>query len=219
MLLSRPDLRRPPVLLSSTFAAVLLVSLIWGVRPAPADEAVHATDVVVAHPLVSERAARMAASEWIQAGLGQTETIEFVKVRLAAAGLPADLAGVPLVESGYRNLGPEANKYVDTAGIWQFIPPTARTYGLTVSADGDERRDLPKSTDAALRLLSDLHDEFDDWGLALAAYNVGSKKVRAQVKHHGTDDVLALIQADALPTYAADVMAAAHVLRVGGRIE
>jgi len=218
MLLSPPRLRRLPVAPAAAFVATLLIATVWTVRPAPAED-VAPSEVVEADPLVEDRARRMATSAWITDGLKQVETIEYVKGALAAAGLPADLAAVPLVESGYRDLGPEANKYVNTAGIWQFIPPTARKYGLRVWDGVDERRDLQKSTDAALRLLTDLHGEFDDWGLALAAYNVGSKKVRDQVAHFGTRDVLELIERGALPHYAADVMAAATLLRTRGIIE
>ena len=218
MLLSPPSLRRLPLAPAAAFVATLLTATVWTIRPAPAGD-VAPSAVVEDDPVVDSRAQRMAKSDWIRDGLKQTETIEYVKRELAAAGLPADLAAVPLVESGYRNLGPEANKHMNTAGIWQFIPATARAYGLRVHEGLDERRDLEKSTAAALHLLGDLHEQFGDWGLALAAYNVGSKKVRDQMKHFGEDDVLGLIEADALPSYAADVMAGAALLRTEGLIE
>jgi membrane-bound lytic murein transglycosylase D len=123
------------------------------------------------------------------------------------------------VESGYRNLGAEANRHVNTAGIWQFIPDTGRRYGLRIDETVDERRDLMKSADAALRLLSDLHTRFDDWGLALAAYNVACKRVQSVMTTHDTRSPLQLNEAEALPTYAADVMAGASLLRSDALIE
>ena len=97
--------------------------------------------------------------------------------------------------------------------MWQFIARTGRAYGLTVTPYNDERLDIEKSTGAALDLLSDLHDEFGDWGLAFAAYNVGSKRVHKAIQTHGTNDWIELVHAGALPNYPADVMASVRFLR------
>ncbi|MGK0345388.1 MAG: hypothetical protein ACI855_001452 [Myxococcota bacterium] len=75
------------------------------------------------------------------------------------------------------------------------------------------------SADAALRLLTDLHGEFNDWGLALAAYNMGSRAFRGAIAEQGTSHVIARVQAEALPSYAVDVMAAAGILRAEGLID
>jgi len=131
---------------------------------------------------------------------------------LADWDLPPALAAVPFIESGYRNVDTSANSRANTAGIWQFVPATARAYGLVISGDVDERRDVRRSTDAACAYLTDLHDQFGDWGLALAAYNAGPTAVRRAMRDQGTDDISALIASGALNDYAAMVFAAALVL-------
>ncbi len=136
------------------------------------------------------------------------------------AGLPAFVAAIPLVESGYANWGaPESAEAQSAApgaipgrGLWMFIGPTARTYGLRVDDTVDQRLDPSLETAAAMTLLTDLHEEFGDWGLALAAYNQGSEAVKRAMKDGNSRDPWALIDAGHLNPYAAQVMAAALVL-------
>ncbi len=85
-------------------------------------------------------------------------------------GMPAELALLPVIESGYevRALSPAA-----ASGIWQFIPETGRRYGLTQGWLRDERRDPMAATAAAISYLGDLYRRFGNWHLALAGYNCG----------------------------------------------
>jgi hypothetical protein len=91
--------------------------------------------------------------------------------------LPATVALIPMVESHYQTdaVSPKGAK-----GAWQLMPATAKDYGLKSKA----RENFAASTDSALHLLSDLHQQFGNWTLAFAAYNAGSARVMLALHHH-----------------------------------
>lgn len=143
-----------------------------------------------------------------------------ISARLARHGLPQELLAVPLVESGYRNLAQDGNSQ-HGAGIWMFIKPTARQFALTVEAGEDERLNVASETEAAMRMFSSLHSEFDDWGFALLAYNGGRELVRRAVRNGGAGDAFRATQLgyEHDPGYVARVMAAVIVLRNADRLQ
>jgi membrane-bound lytic murein transglycosylase D len=104
---------------------------------------------------------------------------------LEDAGLPKDLVYLAMIESGYNELACSSAKAV---GLWQFMQATGRQYDLQIDKYLDERRDPLKSTKAAVTYLSDLYKEFDDWYLAVAAYNGGPGKIRNGLRKHNVDN-------------------------------
>ncbi|MBX3617803.1 MAG: transglycosylase SLT domain-containing protein [Nitrosomonas sp.] len=99
--------------------------------------------------------------------------------------MPMEIALIPVIESSYNPLIKSDNR---SAGLWQFIPETARIFGLTQNVWHDDRRDVVASTQAALDYLQYLYQKFDNWKLAIAAYNIGEgvvSKALARNIHKG----------------------------------
>lgn len=103
---------------------------------------------------------------------------------LKSYGVPEDFKYIAVVES---SLNPKTTSHKGAGGYWQFMPATARLYGLKVNASVDERLDLIKSTHAAAKYLKSLHKEFGDWTLAAAAYNVGGGSLRSSLRRQNKD--------------------------------
>lgn len=128
---------------------------------------------------------------------------------LASYGIPEELIYLAMIESG---LNTNAYSYAHAVGPWQFISATGKRYGLKRDWWVDERRDIVKSTHAGAQYLKDLHDEFDDWYLAMASYNTGEARVRRTIRREGHRDYWRMIT---LPrqtrNYVATVIAAAII--------
>lgn len=120
--------------------------------------------------------------EWFPVYLERMSAYEELVDRvLAREGLPASLRYLPVIESGYS---PGAVSRASAVGLWQFMAPTARGFGMAVSPVVDERRDPVKSTAAAARYLGELRERFGSWFLALAAYNGGPNRVERLLRRH-----------------------------------
>lgn len=99
--------------------------------------------------------------------------------KLKEAGLPQELAWLPLIESGFKE---KALSSARALGLWQFIPSTGYKFGLKRNLYIDERLDPEASTDAAISYLKELHSIFGDWATVLAAYNCGEGRVLRTIK-------------------------------------
>ena len=110
--------------------------------------------------------------------------LPIMKQQLRQAGIPEELAWLPLVESGFQV---HALSKARALGPWQFIPSTGYKYGLNRDLYIDERMNVEKSTQAAIAYLTDLHGLFGDWLTALAAYNCGEGRVLKVISRQQID--------------------------------
>lgn len=115
--------------------------------------------------------------------------ISAMKAEMRRAGLPTDLVWLSMIESGHN---PTIASPAGAVGLWQFMPASGRMYGLTVDRWVDERRDPARSTQAAIRMLSDLKERFGNWELAMAAYNMGYAGLSRSISKYNTNDYWAL---------------------------
>lgn len=96
--------------------------------------------------------------------------------------MPLELKYLPVIESA---LVPTAVSKAGAGGLWQFMPPTAKGLGLEINSLVDQRRDPYLASDAAARYLKQLYQTYDDWSLAIAAYNCGPGNVNKALRRAG----------------------------------
>ena len=161
---------------------------------------------------------------WFRRNEGYFERLEprfakyqaYVTEAVAERGLPAEIALLPLVESA---LNPYAMSPDGAHGLWQFMPPTASRFGLKRDWWQDQRRDPIDATNAALDYLEFLYRKFDDWLLAVAAYNTGEgnlrKALRRAKRQHGKPvrDFFQLRLPRETRSYVPRLLAVAEVVR------
>ncbi|MBI4777115.1 MAG: transglycosylase SLT domain-containing protein [Deltaproteobacteria bacterium] len=105
-----------------------------------------------------------------------------IEKELRARSLPDDIKYLAVAESA---LIPQIRSYKGALGCWQFIKPTAERYGLRSNVLFEDRLDFERATQAALSYLSDLHEQFDSWPLAMAAYNCGEQRIEKEINEQG----------------------------------
>ena len=131
---------------------------------------------------------------------------------LEQEGAPLDLVYLAMIESGFRT---QAKSRAGAQGLWQFIGATGRAFGLNRSAWVDDRGDPEEATRAAARYLLRLHDRFQDWHLAWAAYNAGPGRIARAMRETGETEFWKIAQTGALPRetreYVPRILAAATI--------
>lgn len=115
-------------------------------------------------------------------------------------GLHGSVAVLPIIESSL-NAQSNRDKLSGAKGFWQLMPGTARDMGLVVQGGVDQRLDISKSTQAAMKYLTSLKTRYNDHNLAVMAYNAGSGRVDKLIEKHGTRNpwYLSRVMADAAP--------------------
>jgi membrane-bound lytic murein transglycosylase D len=130
-------------------------------------------------------------------------------------GVPLDLVYMAHVESHFK---PNAYSRAKARGLWQFMLGTGKLYGLRQDWWIDERSDIVKSTHAAAQHLKDLYERFGDWHLAMAAYNVGSRRIDRVRRRYGRElDYWAMVKRRMLPretrSFVPSILAALIIFR------
>ncbi len=155
---------------------------------------------------------RKAFTRWLERA---KPFLPYVRKVINQKGLPEDIIFLPFAESGYN---PWAYSWAGAGGMWQFMRGTGKMYGLRVDWWVDERRDPYRSTEAATAYLTKLYGDFDDWYLALAAYNAGEGKVGRAIRQSGSNDYFEISQNPRLLKletrhYVPKILAILHIVR------
>lgn len=116
--------------------------------------------------------------------------IPIIKAILKKEGVPDVFLYLAMVESNFKT---DARSGVKATGVWQFMEPTAKNFGLRIDKFVDERKDVVAASVAAAKYLHKLKDEFGKWYLAIFAYNCGNGCVRKAIRNAGTDELNALL--------------------------
>jgi len=141
-----------------------------------------------------------------------------IVVEVEQRGMPQEIALLPMVESAFN---PIAQSSARAAGIWQFMPGTGKYYGLKQNFWFDSRRDVIAATDGALTYLQKLYAQFNDWQLALAAYNWGEGNVARAIQRNQKaglpTDYASLQMPDETRNYLPKLQAVKNIVRDPGR--
>ncbi|MCG6895113.1 MAG: transglycosylase SLT domain-containing protein [Desulfobacteraceae bacterium] len=133
----------------------------------------------------------------------------YIEEVLRRNGVPEDLKYVAVVESAMR---PHAGSHKGAVGYWQFLSSTARKYGLTVNRYIDERRNIYTATEAAVRYFQELYATFGSWTLSAAAYNMGERRLEAEIKEQRVHNFYRLYLYEETQRYIFKILAAKQIL-------
>lgn len=135
------------------------------------------------------------ARKYMETGLKSMKQYQnYIQSELKKRKMPNDLLALPLVESDYLPLA-ESKNPMHAAGVWQFIPTTAKEYGLIINEKQDDRMNIQLSTRAALTFLNSNYEKFHDWKLAVFAYEYGDKQTAKLIEKTGSRDFWKLANA------------------------
>lgn len=136
--------------------------------------------------------------------------IPYVEEKLKENDIPDDFKYLPIAESALRD---DVVSHAGAAGIWQFIPETARRYGLQVDEDIDERYNFEKATEAAIEYFKDLYAIFWNWTLVAAAYNRWENGLQRDMGSQKIDNYYDLYLNDETSRYVFRILAIKYLMQ------
>lgn len=126
-----------------------------------------------------------------------------IEKQLADNGIPDDMKYLCVAESGLAQVTSRSG----AKGFWQFMPPTAKEFGLILNNEVDERMNIEKSSDAACEYLKNAHAKFDDWFLTAAAYNRGQGGIQRDIENQHVDNYFDLHLTEETSRYVFRILA------------
>jgi LysM repeat protein len=157
-----------------------------------------ATDAARLRQAADEMRFQLGQSDRFREGLVRAGALQqHIAATFSAAGLPAELAMLPHVESSFD---PDAYSKVGAAGLWQFMRSTGRRF-LRIDSAVDERLDPYRATEAAAQLLAYNYRALGSWPLAVTAYNHGAEGMRRARERMGTDDITRIVREYSSPLF------------------
>ena len=135
--------------------------------------------------------------------------LPIIEKALQTHNMPQDLKYVAFIESALR---PHAGSRKGAIGFWQFMKATGRRYGLVINSEKDERRNIFRSTEAAISYFKDLYELFGSWTLSAAAYNMGEEGLQSEILAQKSDNYYQLYLPLETQRYIMRVIAAKIIL-------
>ena len=126
-----------------------------------------------------------------------------IEKQLLENGIPEDMKYLCVAESGLT----QATSRSGAKGFWQFMPSTAKEFGLTINEEVDERMNIENSTDAACAYLKNAHAKFDDWFLTAAAYNRGQGGIERDIENQHVNNYFDLHLTEETSRYVFRILA------------
>ncbi len=182
-----------PLLLLLSFATqALAVEAVFSINDKYSDEEIEnqISQLSSEIDMVFNQEVKTLINTYISAGRNNTELIlsrsqyyfPIMEKLIKEHQLPEEIKYLAVIESGLR---PKVKSHVGAVGLWQFMSGTAKEYDLRIMTSVDDRKDVRKSTEAAMLYLNDLYKRFGDWTLALAAYNCGPGNINKAIRKSG----------------------------------
>jgi hypothetical protein len=137
-----------------------------------------------------------------------TRYFDEIELILKKNNIPDDFKYLSLAESGFLNVTSPAG----AVGFWQFVPSTARDYGLEINSEVDERYNLLKSTEAACKFLQQSYNIYKSWTMAAASYNMGRKALGKQIQRQLTGNYYDILLNDETSRYIYRILALKIIL-------